>query len=153
MSLSRMLKGTLSRDIGTLLFVFLDPSGFSGLGFATISAPVYIFGILSCRMQEMKKPQNQDFGSDPAWSMIFRKMESNPGEFSEFRRLRKAASSSSFRDTATSVVTILSKSDSSLLTSLLDSRSQDLCAQFSRVSRRWSLPRWGTGERRVQTCQ
>ena len=69
------------------------PSGFSGLGIATISALLQIFGILSWRMQEVRNSQNQDLRADLAWSINSRKMESNPGHFSGFRRLRAASSS------------------------------------------------------------
>ena len=54
MSLSRILKGTNSRDMGRQLFG--SPNGFSSLGIATISALLQIFGILSWRMQELGKP-------------------------------------------------------------------------------------------------
>jgi len=45
-------------------------------------------------MQELRKPQNQDLRADPAWSINFGKMESNPGDFLGFRRLRAAGNSS-----------------------------------------------------------
>jgi len=73
---------------------FGSPSGFSGLGIATISALLQIFGILSWRMQELRKSQKKDLRADPAWSIYPGKMESNPGDFPDFRRLRAAASSS-----------------------------------------------------------
>ena len=91
MSLSRILKGTHSRDIGRQLLG--SPNGFSGLGIATNSALLQIFGILSLRMQELRKSQNQDLRADPAWSINSGKMESNPGVFPGFKHLRAAANS------------------------------------------------------------
>ena len=38
------------------------------LKIATTSALLQIFGILSWRMQELNKSQNQDLRADPAWS-------------------------------------------------------------------------------------
>jgi len=95
MSLSRILKGTHSRYMEQQLFG--APNGFSGLGIATICAILQIFGILSWRMQEMRKSQNQDLRAEPAWNMNSGKMESNPGDFPGFRRLRAAASSSGLK--------------------------------------------------------
>ena len=57
------------------------PNGFSGLEIATASALLQIFGILSWRMQELRKSQNQDLRADPAWSINSGKMESKPGDF------------------------------------------------------------------------
>ena len=105
----------------------------SGLGIATISAPLQIFGIFSWRMQELRKSQNQDLRADLAWSMNPGKMESNPGDFPGFRRLRAAASSSSLKGSEIlwpSGVGIFHRSDSCLLTRLVDSRSPVLCAPF-----------------------
>jgi len=48
---------------------------------ATTSALLQIFGILSWRMQELRKSQNQDLRPDLAWSINSGKMESNPGDF------------------------------------------------------------------------
>ena len=48
-------------------------------------------------MQELRKSQNQDLRANPAWSMNSGKMESNPGDFAGFRRLRAAASSSGLK--------------------------------------------------------
>ena len=67
------------------------------LATALISALLQIFGILSWRMQEVRKSQNQDLRADLAQSMNSGKMESNPGDFSGFRRLRAAASSSGLK--------------------------------------------------------
>jgi len=44
-------------------------------------------------MQELRKSQNQDLRADPAWCMNSANMESNPGDFPGFRRLRAAESS------------------------------------------------------------
>jgi len=54
--------------------LFGSPNGFSGLGKATTSALLQIFGILSWRMQEVRKSQNQDLRADMAWSINSRKM-------------------------------------------------------------------------------
>jgi len=48
-------------------------------------------------MQELRKSQKQDLSADPVWSMISRTIESNPGDFPGFRRLRTAASSSGLK--------------------------------------------------------
>jgi len=48
-------------------------------------------------VQELKKSHNQDLIADPAWSINPRKMESNPGDFPDFRHLRAAASSSGLK--------------------------------------------------------
>ena len=73
------------------------PNGFFGLGIATTSALLQIFGILSWRMQELRKSQNQDLRADPARSINSRKMETNPGDFPGFRCLRAAANSSDLK--------------------------------------------------------
>ena len=39
-------------------------------------------------MQELRKSQNRDLRADPAWSINSEKMESSPGDFPGFRRLR-----------------------------------------------------------------
>jgi len=44
-------------------------------------------------MQELRKSLNQDLRADLAWSINSLKMESNPGDFPDFRRLRAAANS------------------------------------------------------------
>ena len=75
MSVSKILKGTHSRNMGWWLF--WSPSGFSGWGIATISALLQIFGILSWCMQQLGKSQSQDLRADLAWSMNSRKMESS----------------------------------------------------------------------------
>ena len=84
-------------------------------------------------MQELRKSQHQDLTDDPVWSMNSGKMESNLGDFPGLRRLRAAASSSGLRSSEIllpSGVGIFHRSDSSLLTSLVDLRSQVLCAPF-----------------------
>jgi len=48
-------------------------------------------------MQELRKSQNQDLIADSAWSINSGKMESNPGDFPVFRRLKAAASSSGLK--------------------------------------------------------
>jgi len=88
-------KGNTQQRYGMLALWI--PSGFSGLGTATTCALLQIFGILSWRMEEVRKSQNHDLRADPAWSMNSGKMESNPGDFSGFRRLRAAASYSGLK--------------------------------------------------------
>jgi len=72
-------------------------SGFFGLGIATTSALLQIFGILSWHMEEVRKSQNQDLRADPAVSINSGKMESNPGDVPGVRRLRAAANSSGLK--------------------------------------------------------
>ena len=84
-------------------------------------------------MQELRKSQNQDLRADPAWSINSGKMESNPGDFPGFKRLRAAANSSGLKGSEIlwpSGVGIFHSSDSCLLTSLVGSRSLVLCAPF-----------------------
>jgi len=86
-------------------------------------------------MQELRKSQNQDLRADPAWSMNSRKVESNPGDFPGVRRLRAAVSSSRLNGWEIlwpSGVGIFHRSDSSLLTSLVDVLCLVLCALFFR---------------------
>jgi len=83
MSLSKILKGTHSRDMGRELF--WSPSGFSGLGISAISALLLIFGIFSWRMQEVTKSQNQDLRAVQKWSINSEKMESSPEDVPGFR--------------------------------------------------------------------
>jgi len=92
-----------------------------------------MFGILCWRMQEVRKLQDQDLRADPAWSMNSGKMESNPRDFPGFRCLRAAASSSGLKGSEMlwlSGVGSFHRSDSSLWTSLVDSRFPVLCAPF-----------------------
>jgi len=94
-------------------------------------------------MQELRKSQNQDLRDDLVWSMNSGNLESNPGDFPGFRRLRVAASSSGLKGSEIlwpPGVGIFHRSGSSLLTSLVDLRSTVLCARSSHVERRWSLP-------------
>jgi len=132
------------------------PSGFSGLGIATNSALLQIFGILSWPMQELRKSQNQDLRVDPAWSMNSGKMESNPGDFPGFRRLKAAATFSGLEGSDIlwpSGVGIFHWSNSSLLTSLVDSRSLVLCAPFFKSWEAMEFAETGTAKRIVQTWQ
>jgi len=46
-------------------YLYRSHSGFSRLGFGTISALLQNLGILSWRMQEVRKLQNQDLRIDP----------------------------------------------------------------------------------------
>jgi len=48
-------------------------------------------------MQELRKSQNQDLRTDPAWSINSGKMESNPGYIPGFERLRAAANYSGLK--------------------------------------------------------
>ena len=84
-------------------------------------------------MQELRKSQNQDLWADPAWSINSGKMESNPGDFHGFRRLRAAANCSGLKGSKIlwpSGVVIFHGSDSCLLMSLVESRPLVLCAPF-----------------------
>ena len=84
-------------------------------------------------MQEVRKSQNQDLRADLAWSINSGKMESNPRDFPGFRRLTAAARSSGLNVSQIlwpSGVGIFHRSNSSLLTSLVDFRSTVLCAPF-----------------------
>ena len=60
------------------------------LGIATVSALLQTFVILMWCSQEKRKPHNQDFNADPAWVISSGKIESGPGAFPGFRRLRAA---------------------------------------------------------------
>jgi len=84
-------------------------------------------------MQELRKSQNQDLRPNP-WSMNSGKMESNPGDFPGFRHLREAASSSGLKGSEilwlSGGVGIFHRPNSSLLTSLVDSRPPVLCSPF-----------------------
>ena len=84
-------KGNTQKRYGTATLCV--SCGFSGLGTATTSALLQIFGILSWHMQELRKSQNQDLRADPVWSINSGKMESNPGDFPGFKCLRAAESS------------------------------------------------------------
>jgi len=133
----------------------MHPNGFSSWGTATVSALLQIFGILSWCVKEVRKSQNQDLRADPAWSINSGKMETRPGDFPGFRRLRATASSSWLkgqRHWFSPVLGTFDRTESSLLKSLVESRSLVLCACSSQVARRWSLPR-RTGTRSVQTWQ
>ena len=81
----------------------------------------------------MWKSQNQDLRADLAWSMNYGKMESIPRNFPGFRRLRAAASTCGLMGSEIlrpSGVGIFHRSDSSLLTSLVDSCPHVMCAPF-----------------------
>jgi len=87
-------------------------------------------------MQEMRKSQNQDLRADPAWSINSGMMESRPGDFPGFRRLRTAASSPGMKGPeiqyilSPSGVGTFHRSDSSLLVILVESRLPVLCVLF-----------------------
>jgi len=84
-------------------------------------------------MQELRRSQNQDLRACLAWSINSRKMESNPGDFPGFRRLRAATNSYGLKGSETlrpSSVGIFHRSNNSLLTSLVDSQLPVLCAPF-----------------------
>ena len=69
------------------------------------------------------KSRNCDLRADPAWSMNSGKMESNPGDFPGFRRLRAAASFSGLKGSEIlwpSGIGIFHRSDSPLLASVKD---------------------------------
>ena len=97
MSLSWILKGTCSRDMRQWLF--WSPSGFSGLGIATVSALLQVFGIYigHAGSEEFAKPkvESRPCGVCGVWTPG--KLGSNPSDFSGFRRLRAAARSSDLK--------------------------------------------------------
>jgi len=105
----------------------------------------------------MWKSQNQDLRADLAWSMNYGKMESIPRNFPGFRRLRAAASTCGLMGSEIlrpSGVGIFHRSDSSLLTSLVDSCPHVMCAPFFTSCEAMEFAETGhTGERSVQTCQ
>ena len=79
----------------------------------------------------MRKTQKQDLGADPAWSINSGKIESRPGDFPGFRRLSAAVSSSGLKGPEIPfplAVGTFHRSDSCLLTSLVDSRLPALSA-------------------------
>jgi len=154
MSLSRNLKGTYSRDMGQQLFG--SPSAFSDLGIKIISALLQIFRIFSWRMQELKEIAKTRFESRPGVEYNSGKMESSPGNFPGFRRLRAAARSSGLRGSEIlwpSCVGIFHKSDSFLLISLKDSLYPVLCGPFLVSCEAMLFAQQHTGERSVQICQ
>jgi len=121
-----------------------------------MSALLNILGILSWRIQDVRKSQNQDLRADPAWSINSRKMESNPGDFPGFWHPTVAASSFGLMSSEVlfpSGVGIFHRSDSCMLTSLVDSRHPVLCSPFFTSCEAKESAQRGTGERSVQTCQ
>jgi len=48
-------------------------------------------------MKELRQSQNQDLRADPACNINSRKMESSPGDFPDFRRLKAAENSSGLK--------------------------------------------------------
>ena len=84
-----------------------------------------IFGILSWRMQEVRKSQNHDLKADLAWSINSGKMESRLRHLPGLRRLRATARSSGLKRLKILYPwgrRIFQKLDRFLLTSLVDSR-------------------------------
>ena len=84
-------------------------------------------------MRTGRKLQNQDLKGDPACCMNFWKMESDPGDFPGFTRLKAVESSSGLKGSEILWpwgVGIFHRSVNSLLTSLVDLRSLVLCAPF-----------------------
>jgi len=84
-------------------------------------------------MQEGRKSQNQDLRAVPAWSIYSGKIESSPADFTGFRYLRAAASTSGLKGPELlfpSGVGIFHRSYSCLLMRLVDSQLPVLCAPF-----------------------
>ena len=101
--------------------------------FATISALLLIFGILSFHKQEMMKSQHQVLRVDPGRNINSRKMEHRPKHFLGFRHLGATVNSSGLKGPAMLfpwVVGTFHRLDSCLLTSLMDFRLSVLCASF-----------------------
>ena len=71
-------------------------------------------------MQEVKKPYKQDLRANPAWSIKYQKIESNPGYFPGSRWWRARASSSGVKGSeilSSSGVGTFHRSDTFLFTS------------------------------------
>jgi len=101
-------------------------------------------------MRDVRKSQNHDLRAHPAWSVNSGKMEPRCRDFPGFRHLRAAASSTSLKGSDIlwpPGVGIFYWSDSSLLTSLVDSRSPVLCAMFFTSCKVMEFARWGTEHR------
>ena len=63
----------------------MTPGGLFGLRIATTSALLQILGILRLCKLEDRNSHNQDFISEPAWSIDSGQMESGPAAFLDFR--------------------------------------------------------------------
>jgi len=103
----------------------------SSFGIITVNALLQIFGILSWCKQEVRKWQNQELRADLAWSINSGSIESRPGDFLGFRYLKVAASCFGLKEPEIlfpSGVQTSHRSDSSLLTSLVDLQLPVLCA-------------------------
>jgi len=155
MSLSRTLKTTNGRDIGRLFLRSLN--GLFGLWIATTSALLQILGILTWRMQQVKKKHFQNFRADLAWSLNSRKIESNSGDFFAFTWLRALATSSGVKGPdmrCPSGVGTFHRSGTSLLMSLVDSLSFVLCAPFFTIGEAIEFAENGAqmDGRGIQTC-
>jgi len=99
-------------------------------------------------MQELRKSQNQDLRANLVPSINSGKMESNPGDFVCCRRMRAAANSSGPKGLEIlwpSGVRIFHRSDSCLLTSLVDSQPLVLCAPLFMSCEAIEFPETGHG--------
>ena len=77
--------------------LFASPGGLIGLNIVTTSALFQFLGILRLRKQEDRNSHNQDFISEPAWSINSGQMESGPVVFPGFRCSRADVSSSTVK--------------------------------------------------------
>ena len=100
---------------------------------ATTNALLHIFGIFSWRMQEERKLFSQDFRAASAWIISSGYMESGHGALPDFSIERDLANSSGEKSPQIHLsagVGILQSLDTSLSTSLVNSRSLVLYVPF-----------------------
>jgi len=106
-------------------------------------------------MQEVKKSHDQDLRADPTWSRPW-EIESNPGDFPGSRQLRVVASSLGMKGTemlSPSGVRTFHRSNTFLLTSLVDSQSPVLSTTFFLSCEMLEFAKIGHGQRSVWTRQ
>jgi len=111
------------------------------------------FELAHAGSEAMEKPSLR---ANLAWSINSRKFEANARDFPRIRHLWAAASSNGLKGSEIlwpSGVGIFLSLHSFLLTNLEDSRPQSCVPHSSQFARPWSLPRWDTSERSIQTFQ
>jgi len=122
MSLSRILKGTHSRDMGVVRWVSQWLFRLWEHNYQCSSPDLWNFQLEHAGSE---KSQNQDLRASPALSINSGKMESRPGDFPGLRSLRAAASPSGLKGSEILHhlgVGTFHLSNSCLLTSLVNSR-------------------------------
>ena len=115
---------------------------------ATTNALLQIFGSFSWCMQEERKLLSQDFRAAPAWIISSGHMESGPRAlpgFSIYRDLTNSSGEKSPEIHLSAGVGILPSSDSSLSTSLVNSRSFDFYVPFLTSCEAIELAEMGQG--------